>query len=45
MAFIPLGVLIIIIIGVLGGPAAFVRTVSNWGADMYSFAAGVIKNL
>jgi len=45
MAFIPLGVLIFIVVAVLGGPADFIRTVSNWGSDMYSYAAGVIKNL
>jgi hypothetical protein len=45
IALIPLGALIFIVIVVLGGPAAFIRTVSTWGSDLYSYTAGVIKNL
>jgi len=45
MTFIPMAVLIFIVIVVLGGPAAFVRTISGWGTDLYSYASGVIRNL
>jgi len=45
MAFIPLAGLIFVAVVVLGGPEAFIRTVSTWGSDMFSYAAGVIKNL
>ena len=45
MTFVPMAVLIFIVIVVLGGPTAFIRTVSGWGSDVYSYAASVIKNL
>jgi len=45
MAVVPVAVLIFIVVVVLGGPAAFIRTVTNWGSDVVGYAAGVIKNL
>ena len=45
MAFIPMAVLVFIVVVALGGPAAFIRTVSSWGSDVYNYAAGVVKNL
>jgi len=45
MTLLPMAILIFIVVVVLGGPAAFIRTISNWGSDAVGYAAGVIKNL
>lgn len=45
MALIPLTVLIGVIVIVLGGPTAFLRTLTEWSLDLKSFVVGVVKNM
>lgn len=39
MIFVPLTVLVLIIVYVVGGPVAFVNTLSNWTVDILSAGA------
>jgi hypothetical protein len=45
MATIPLAVLILFVIGIMGGPAAFLHTVSLWTADLVHYVVAWIKSL
>ena len=45
MLFVPLTVLVLIIIYVLGGPVAFVNTVSNWTVDVLTSVGQWLKHL
>jgi hypothetical protein len=45
MTVIPVSVFLLIVIVALGGPVAFVNTLSLWIADMLTAAASWLKNL
>jgi hypothetical protein len=45
MMFVPLTVLVLIVVYVLGGPAAFMNTVSNWAMDGVSTIAHWLRQL
>ena len=45
MTVIPVSVFLLIVIVVLGGPVAFVNTLSLWVSDMLTAAASWLKNL
>lgn len=45
MMFVPLTVLILIVVYVLGGPEAFVNTVSSWATDIVSSVAHWLRQL
>lgn len=45
MTFVPLGVLLLVVIYIVGGPVAFVNTVSYWAEEVVSAVAGWVKYL
>ena len=45
MSFVPLTVLILFIVVALGGPVAFVNTLSLWVTDLASYVVGWIKSI
>jgi hypothetical protein len=45
MVFVPATVLLVIVVGVLGGPVQFVNTVSAWLADIVSYSLSWLRNL
>ncbi len=45
MAFIPLSVLLFIVMVALGGPDAFVRTITTFAADFITYGSRWIKSL
>jgi len=45
MTVIPVSVFLLIVIVALGGPVAFVNTLSLWVADLLTAAASWLKNL
>ena len=45
MTVIPVSVFLLIVIVVLGGPVAFVNTLSLWVRDILTAAASWLKNL
>ena len=45
MTVIPVSVFLLIVIVALGGPVAFVNTLSLWVADMLTAVASWLKNL
>lgn len=45
MTVIPVSVFLLIVIVVLGGPVAFVNTLSLWVSDMLTAAVSWLKNL
>jgi hypothetical protein len=45
MTVVPVTVMMLIAIVALGGPEAFVNTLSSWGTDCVSYIAGWLKNL
>jgi hypothetical protein len=45
MIFVPLSVLVLIIVYVLGGPVAFVNTLSNWVVDILNGGLQWLRHL
>jgi hypothetical protein len=45
MTFVPLTVLLLIVIYVMGGPAAFVNSLSYWAADAVGAVTGWLRYL
>ena len=45
MAFIPATVLLVVIVGVLGGPVQFVNTVSGWLSDIANYVVTWLRHL
>ncbi len=45
MMFVPLTVLMLIVVYVLGGPAQFINTVSNWATDGVGAVAHWLRQL
>ena len=45
MALVPLSVLLFIVMVALGGPEAFVRTVSTFAADVITYGSRWVKSL
>jgi hypothetical protein len=45
MTFVPLTVLVLIIVYVLGGPTAFMNTLSSWVVEILSGAAQWLRQL
>ena len=45
MTVIPVTVLLLIVIGMLGGPVAFVNTLSSWVSDALTAALAWLNNL
>ena len=45
MTLVPLTVLVLIIVYVLGGPVAFVNTLSSWVVDILSGGANWLRQL
>ena len=44
MSFVPLTILILFVIVAMGGPVAFVNTVSLWAADFATYVARWVKS-
>ena len=45
MTFVPLTVLVLIVVYVVGGPVAFVNTVSYWATEVVASVANWVKYL
>jgi hypothetical protein len=45
MTIVPLTVLVLIVIYIVGGPVAFVSTISDWGAELFDGIVRWIKYL
>ena len=45
MAFVPLAVLLLVVMGVLGGPAQFMNLVSQWSTDIASSVVKWVRHL
>ena len=45
MAFVPLAVLVLIVMGVVGGPLQFMNLVSQWSSDIASSVVRWVRHL
>jgi hypothetical protein len=45
MTVIPLSIFVLVVIAALGGPTAFVNTVSIWVTDMTTYVVALMKSL
>ena len=45
MTLVPVTVLVLVVVIALGGPEAFVNTLSSWATDLVGYSAGWLKHL
>ncbi len=45
MATIPLIVLMLFVIGAMGGPVAFINTLTIWASDIATYVVGWVRHL